>query len=132
MSDAIFVYDDDCGFCTWWAEFFEARSDIPIVGFSGLESSLQDRLPDDYERCSHLVTTDVRYSCGASIEETFVRSSVGQPLRPVVEFLRRFDTYTAVRELAYGRIAGNRVLWGKVLSKTPPARERRPADTKTE
>ncbi|WIV66907.1 DCC1-like thiol-disulfide oxidoreductase family protein [Natrialbaceae archaeon AArc-T1-2] len=128
MSDALLVYDDDCGFCTWWAEFFEARSDVPIVGFSDLESELRDELPDDYDRCAHLVTPEMRYSCGAAMEEAFVRSTVGRPLRPAIEFLRRFDDYTAVREWAYGRVANNRMLWGKLLSKTPPARERRTAD----
>ncbi|RQG93540.1 DCC1-like thiol-disulfide oxidoreductase family protein [Natrarchaeobius chitinivorans] len=123
MRDTVLVYDDDCGFCTWWAEFFDERSDVPIVGFSDLESDLEDRLPEDYERCSHLLTPEARYSCGASIEETFARSSVGRPLRPLVDRLRRYDTYTTLREGAYRRIAHNRAVWGRVLSKTPPARE---------
>ena len=60
MSDALLVYDDDCGFCTWWAEFLEARSDVPTIGFSDLDPGLRNTLPDDYDRCAHLVTDGMR------------------------------------------------------------------------
>ena len=66
----------------------------------------------------------MRYSCGAAMEEAFVRSSVGRPVRPAVDFLRRFDAYTAVREWTYSRIAHNRMLWGKLLSKPTESSER--------
>ena len=36
MSRDTFVYDDDCGFCTWWAEFFAQRTDLETVGFDEL------------------------------------------------------------------------------------------------
>ena len=124
MSDALLVYDDDCGFCTWWAEFLEARSDVPIGGFSALDPDLRNALPDDYDRCAHLITDGMRYSCGAALEEAFVRSSVGRPVRPGVDFLRRFDAYTVVREWTYTRIAHNRMLWGKLLSKPTGSSER--------
>ena len=123
MNDAMLVYDDDCGFCTWWAEFFEERSDVPIVGFSALTPELRERLPNDYEGCSHLVTDGNVYSCGASIEEAFARSDIGSPARPVIEALRGVRAYGYVREWGYRRVASNRTLWGKLLSKTPPARE---------
>jgi predicted DCC family thiol-disulfide oxidoreductase YuxK len=122
MSDAVFVYDDDCGFCTWWAEFVAERSHLPIVGFSALSSDLRDRLPEDYEQCSHLVTDETVYSCGASIEEALLRTDLGAVPRPVVERLRSFRTYQRAREWGYRRGANNRSLWGRLLSKTPPAR----------
>jgi predicted DCC family thiol-disulfide oxidoreductase YuxK len=84
---------------------------------------LRDRLPDDYEDCSHLVTEDRVYSCGASIEEAFARSDLGERARPVVDRVREFEGYGTVREGAYRWVADNRDLWGKLLSKTPPARE---------
>ncbi len=124
MTDALLVYDDDCGFCTWWAEFFEQRSDVPIVGFSDLEPTLQNALPDDYDRCAHLVADGMRYSCGAAMEEAFIRSSIGRPVRPGIDFLRRFDIYTAAREWTYSKIAHNRMLWGKLLSKPTGSPER--------
>ena len=123
MTEAILVYDDDCGFCTWWADFIDERSDIRLVGFSDLDTDLRDRLPENYEECSHLLADGTRYSCGASIEEALARSQVGPDLRPVVDGLRRLDTYEAMREWGYRGVADNRSLWGKLLSKTPPARK---------
>ena len=122
MTEPILVFDDDCGFCTWWAEFFDDRSDIRIVGFSDLTPDLRDHLPDDYRDCSHLVTEDGVYSCGASIEEAFARSGVVPPARPIVDGLRRVPGYETARELCYGRVAGNRVFWGRFVSTTPPVR----------
>ena len=124
MSDAVLVYDDDCGFCTWWARFFEARADVRLVGFSELDPDLRERLPDRYETCSHLVTEDAIYSCGASIEEALLRSDVGAPLRPAVERLRGVGDYRTLREWGYRLAAGNRSLLGRALSELPPARER--------
>ncbi|RQH02679.1 DCC1-like thiol-disulfide oxidoreductase family protein [Natrarchaeobius oligotrophus] len=128
MSDALLVYDDDCGFCTWWAEFFEQRSDVPIVGFSDLEPSLRNALPDDYDRCAHLVTDGMGYSCGAALEEAFARLGGGRPVRPSIDFLRRFDAYIAAREWTYSGIARNRMLWGKLLSKPTGSSGRANAD----
>ena len=123
MSDAVLVYDDDCGFCTWWAEFLDGRADLRIVGFSDLDPSLRERLPPDFESCAHLVTDDAVHSCGASIEEALLRTDVGSRFRPAVESLRTFGTYRNVRELGYRRVADTRAWWGKLLSKRPPARE---------
>ncbi|WP_276272366.1 DUF393 domain-containing protein [Haloarcula litorea] len=124
MRDATLVYDDDCGFCTWWADFLARRAALPVVGFSELRDrpDLRERLPDDYESCSHVVTDDRVYSCGASIEEAVLRTEPGELARPLVEFLRSFEDYERVRERAYRRVADNRDLWGRVVSKTPPAR----------
>jgi predicted DCC family thiol-disulfide oxidoreductase YuxK len=121
-SEATLVYDDDCGFCTWWADYFDERTALRIVGFSDLTDELRARLPDDYEDCSHLVTDDAVYSCGASIEEALTRTDVGGPVDDVVEFLRQFEDYERFRERGYRWVADNRDRWGRYLSKTPPAR----------
>lgn len=123
MSDATLVYDDNCGFCTWWADFIGERSDLKVVGFSQLEDDVLERLPDDYESCSHLVTDQEVYSCGASIEAALTYTEVGKPARPLISFLRQFEDYERLREQAYRRIADNRSEWGKIMSKTPPARK---------
>ena len=117
MSEPRFVYDDDCGFCTWWAEFFADRADLAIVGFSELDPALRDRLPDDYETCSHLVTDGTVYSCGESIERALLRTDLGVFARPAVERLRQFGRYSDVREWGYRRGANNRDVWGRLLSK---------------
>ena len=123
MTDATLVYDDDCGFCTWWADFFEQRSDFRIVGFSELTDDEREQLPDDYETCSHLLTDDGEvYSCGASLEEALVRSELGDTFGPVVRFLRNFEDYEQFRERAYRQVADHRGDLGDVLSKTPRAR----------
>ena len=124
MRDQILVYDDDCGFCTWWADLFDRRTDLTVVGFSDLDAheGLRERLPADYDSCSHLVTDDTVYSCGASIEQALLRTEPGELLVPLVTFLRTFDDYDRFRERAYRRVADNRDAWGKIVSKTPPAR----------
>ncbi len=38
------VYDDDCGFCTWWADFIEDRSDLESLG-SLRSATTAERLP---------------------------------------------------------------------------------------
>ncbi|APX98030.1 thiol-disulfide oxidoreductase DCC family protein [Natronorubrum daqingense] len=124
MTEPTLVYDDDCGFCTWWAEFFGDRTEIRLVGFSDLPDhpDLQERLPEFYEECSHLVTEDTVYSCGQSLEEALRRYDEGGPVGNGLEFLRNFEDYEHVREWGYRQVANNRDKWGKVMSKTPPAR----------
>ncbi|MDS0476517.1 DCC1-like thiol-disulfide oxidoreductase family protein [Natrinema sp. 1APR25-10V2] len=128
MTEPTLVYDDDCGFCTWWAEYFEKRTEIRIVGFSDLTDDLRERLPADYEDCAHLVTDDGVYSCGASIEQAFVRTDLAEPADEVVEFLRQFDDYKRLRERSYRWVANRRDQWGEFLSRTPPARGKSDGD----
>ncbi|MFB6305033.1 MAG: DCC1-like thiol-disulfide oxidoreductase family protein [Haloferacaceae archaeon] len=122
MTGATLVYDDDCGFCTWWADLFEEHADVRLVGFSELSDDLLERLPDDYEECAHLVTDDEVYSCGECVERTILRSNLARDLRPLVDFLRNFEEYERFRERAYRWVADNRGTLGKFISKTPPAR----------
>lgn len=113
---ARFVYDDDCGFCTWWAEFFETHTALDTVGFSDLDSGDRDRLPEDYTRCAHLLTGEEVYSCGAAVEEAFLRSDLGELAEPAIEVFRQFGAYEQVRERGYREVADTRALWGTVLS----------------
>jgi len=110
------VYDDDCGFCTWWAEFVGDRSDLRLVGFTELSEDLIERLPEDYETCAHLVTEETVYSCGAAAEEALVRTEQGREARPLVEFLRGFEDYERTRERLYRLGADNRDVFGQFLS----------------
>jgi len=116
------IYDDDCGFCTWWADQIADRTDLRLVGFSELTPALRERLPDDYENCAHLVTDDAVYSCGAAVEEAAVRAVDEGVARPIVDFLRQFEDYERRRERAYRWVADRRDKFGLVVSKTPPAR----------
>ncbi|ELZ20133.1 DUF393 domain-containing protein [Haloterrigena sp. SYSU A558-1] len=125
MLEPTLVYDDDCGFCTWWADYFDERTDLRIVGFSDLPDhpELRERLPEYYEECSHLVTETRVYSCGASIEEALRRYDSGGPVAETLGFLRNFEDYARIREWGYRQVADNRDKWGQLLSKTPPARQ---------
>jgi len=124
MDTPTLVFDDDCGFCTYWVEFVAERSDVAIVGFSELSEELRDRLPADYEECAHLLVDDEIYSCGAAMEEAFLRTGKGGPLADVARFGRGFDEYDQLRETAYRWVADNRGTLGKFVSRPPPARDR--------
>jgi predicted DCC family thiol-disulfide oxidoreductase YuxK len=117
---ATFVYDDDCGFCTWWAEFFERRSDLDVVGFSATTTAERERLPDDWAECAHLLTDERVYSCGEAIEAALERTG----LLPggARTFLNQFADYGRFRERLYREAADRRDLWGRFVSSEPPAR----------
>lgn len=117
----ILVYDDECGFCTWWTEWVAVRADLAVVGFSELSPELRERLPEAYEDGSHLVTDGEIHSFGASMEEAFLYTPAGALLRPVVERLRRIGAYRRVREWVYGLVRENRGPLGRVFSAEPPA-----------
>ncbi len=63
------VYDDDCGFCTWVAEYADDHGEFELVGFSDLTPDQRARLPANFEECAHLLTHERVYSCGAAMEE---------------------------------------------------------------
>lgn len=119
------VYDDDCGFCTWCAEFAAERGSFELVGFSELTPDQRARLPDDYEECAHLLTDDGVYSCGEAIEETMVRLET--PSRHAARAFRELPASDRVREPLYRTVADHRALFGRLASRRPPARrESRP------
>ena len=117
MSGDVLVYDDDCGFCTWWADYFGRRTDLELVGFSDLTDDQRARLPDDYESCVHLLTDETVYSCGAAAEQTFARADVPPGTRDLTRFLGQFEDYERFRERLYREIADRRDLWGQLVSK---------------
>lgn len=120
MTGATFVYDDACGFCSWWAVTFAERTDLGVVGFSALTDEERERLPEEYEDCAHLVTEEAVYSCGAAVEEGLRRG--GLVPGEVFEFLGQFHDYPTYRERIYHEAADRRDLWGLLVSSDPPAR----------
>jgi predicted DCC family thiol-disulfide oxidoreductase YuxK len=117
------VYDDDCGFCTWWAEWAVLNGAFEPCGFSDLTDAERDRLPDDWEECVHLLADGRVYSCGAATEEVLAR--VGMVPPTILGFLNGFADYEQLREKLYRAAADRRDLLGKVVSAEPPV-ERRP------
>jgi predicted DCC family thiol-disulfide oxidoreductase YuxK len=114
------VYDDDCGFCTWCADWAVRNGAFEPVGFAELTPDEQRRLPDDYEDCVHLIVDDTVYSCGKATEEVLARTDTvpAEPLR----FLSGFADYERFRENAYRFVADRRDQLGRVVSATPPVR----------
>lgn len=114
------VYDDDCGFCTWCADWAVRNGEFEPVGFSELTDEQRDRLPDDYEDCAHLLTDDTVYSCGKATEEVLAR--VGKIPAEPFDFLNGFSDYERFREDAYRFVADRRDQLGKVVSADSPVR----------
>ena len=111
------VYDDDCGFCTWCADYADRHGEFEVVGFSELTPDQRARLPADYETCAHLLTDDAVYSCGAATEEIMARLD-GVP-RAVARAFRLLPEggRTRIREPFYRWAADRRDWWGKFLSR---------------
>lgn len=121
MSRPTVVYDDDCGFCTWSAGYAARHGDFDLVGFSELTTGQRTRLPDDYERCVHLLTDERVYSCGAATEEILCR--IDSPATPFAEAFSEIPGREYVREPLYRWVADHRTWWGKIVSANPPARK---------
>lgn len=107
------VFDDDCGFCTWCAEYADARGVFEPVGFSELTPDQRARLPRGYEDCVHLLTDDAVYSCGQAVEEVLAR--LGPSERTLVKFLRLLPNHERVRGPLYRTMADGRALWGRFV-----------------
>ncbi|WP_276259814.1 DCC1-like thiol-disulfide oxidoreductase family protein [Haloglomus litoreum] len=114
------VYDDDCGFCSWWAAIAAEYTDLGIVGFGALTDEERARLPDDYEDCAHLLTEDEVRSCGAAIEAVLDR--LGVLPRELRLFLNQTADYGPLRERLYRAAADRRAWWGRFVSEEPPER----------
>lgn len=108
------IYDHECGFCTWAAEWVAEHGDVDIVGFDELTATQIDRLPHDWRDCAHLLDGDDVYSCGAAMEEAFLRTE--DRGTPVVRTLRHLPWYGRVRERAYQFVADHRSLFGSFVS----------------
>ena len=115
VSRPILIYDDDCGFCTWCAEFADAQGDFEVVGFAALDDDLSSRLPDDWGTCAHLVAEGQIFSCGAAIEEALARLGGGWAI--AMALFRLVPYRERIREPLYRWGADRRSWWGKLLSR---------------
>jgi len=106
------VYDDDCGFCTWAAEWVAQRAPVDIVGFSDLTDEQIDRLPENWRECAHFLTDGEAYSCGAAMEEAFLLTE--DDGTKFVRAAREFPGYESARERAYRFVADHRSWFGRL------------------
>jgi predicted DCC family thiol-disulfide oxidoreductase YuxK len=106
------VYDDDCGFCTWSAEWVADRAPVALVGFSELTDAQIDRLPDDWRECAHLLTDETVYSCGAAMEQAFLLTD--DDGTRFVRAARQAPGYESARDRAYRFVADHRSWFGSL------------------
>jgi len=112
------VYDDDCGFCTWFVSLATRLGDFEPVGFSELSEYQRARLPDDYERSMHLLTETEEYTGGAAAEQVLARLST--PTWWLFAALRAVPGYPRLREGIYRFVADRRSIWGRYASAESP------------
>lgn len=123
MTRPTIVYDDDCGFCTWAAEYADAHGHFHLLGFTDLTASERDRLPEDYEDCMHVFDGEETYSCGAAAE--FVASHLDTTEGTAA---RAFESLpegarSHIRDPVYRFVADHRDWFAKVRSTKPSARD---------
>ncbi|RRJ28278.1 DUF393 domain-containing protein [Halocatena pleomorpha] len=112
------VYDDDCGFCTWCAEWIVRRGAFDAVGFANLTPQQQSRLPADFTDCAHLLTDTDVYSCGEAVEEALIRAYPG--LQRPFWVLDHVPGYVGLRERLYDWVGDHRPWFGRIWSAEPP------------
>lgn len=121
----VVVYDDDCGFCTWCAEWIVRRGEFDAVGFANLTPEQRGRLPAGFTNCAHLLTDTGVYSCGEAVEQALIRAYPA--LQRPFGVLDRLPGYAGIRERLYEWVADHRAWFGRLCSAEPPVepRERR-------
>lgn len=107
----ILVYDDTCGICTRAARFVRRNASVEIVGLTSLTDELREMLPDDYERCAHLITADGVYSCGEAMVGAY--ELTGRAPARILPAVRWLPGYERVREGTYRLVARNRARIGR-------------------
>jgi predicted DCC family thiol-disulfide oxidoreductase YuxK len=106
------VYDDDCGFCTWAAEWVAARAPVDLVGFSDLSDEQVERLPADWRACAHLFAGGEVYSCGEAMERAFLLTD--DDGTRFVRAARDVPGWSRVRERGYRFVADHRDWFGRL------------------
>lgn len=110
-----FIYDDECGFCTWCAAVAARHADVEPVGFSELTAEQKARLPEHWRACMHLMTDDDVFSCGKAAEQTTGR--MGWLPRKLIRLVSRLPGYRTMREKIYHWAARHRDWWGAIVSR---------------
>lgn len=118
MARPRLVYDDTCGFCAWLTEFAVRYGPFEPVGLSEVTPALRASLPDDYERCAHVVTDEGTYSCGEAVDVGLMR--IFPVMAVLVPLLRLLPGYEAVRDGLYHAVSKRRYSLEAVVYSEPP------------
>ena len=110
----LFIYDDDCSFCTRTARSLAARArcEVRLIPFAELPAGelLNTLTPGQLRASSHCITPDGREYHGGESVTRFLR------LLPGGWLLAPFDLpgLSLLRELGYTVVARNRSLFSKI------------------
>jgi predicted DCC family thiol-disulfide oxidoreductase YuxK len=115
MKQPVLLYDSDCGFCRWslgkvlaWDRRRRLR---PVTLQSPEADALLQGMPEDVRMSSwHLADTDGVHSAGAGIAPLLRLLPGGSPLAAVAARTPRG------MERLYRFVAGNRSVWGKLVT----------------
>jgi predicted DCC family thiol-disulfide oxidoreductase YuxK len=132
MSDAVLLYDEDCGFCRWAVDkvlAWDRAGRLRPTAIQGPEADqLLTGLSDEEKMASwHLVVDGHRYSGGAAAAPLLRLLPGGRPLAPVVA------AFPGVSDRAYRLVARNRDRFGRLAGtrcEVDPARRRPPAGSR--
>jgi predicted DCC family thiol-disulfide oxidoreductase YuxK len=134
MSDAVLLYDADCGFCRWAVDKLLAWDRAGRVRPAALQSPQADRLlpglDEETKMASwHLVIDGDVYSGGAAAAPLLRLLPGGRPFAPVVA------AFPGVTARAYRLVARNRDRFGRLAGarcEVDPNRRREAATADTE
>lgn len=113
MSDAVVLYDADCGFCRWAIDKLLVWDRAGRLRAEALQGSEADRLlpglSEEAKMASwHLVVDGNVYSGGAVAAPLLRILPGGRPLAPVVA------AFPGLSDRAYRMVAGNRDRFGRL------------------
>mgnify|MGYP002760731503 CR=1 FL=1 len=114
MSAPILVYDDECGFCMYMIQWLLRFGEFNTVGYSELTVEQENRLPDEYDTCMHLLTADAVYSCGKALEQSV--ATFGVIAHTSVQVVSQVPCWREIREYGYRFVADRRSIWGRYRS----------------
>ena len=134
MSDAVLLYDADCGFCRWAVDKLLAWDRAGRLRPAALQSPQADRLlpglDEETKMASwHLVIDGKVYSGGAAAAPLLRLLPGGRPVAPVVA------AFPGMTDHAYRLVARNRDRFGRLAGarcEVDPTRRREEATADTE
>jgi predicted DCC family thiol-disulfide oxidoreductase YuxK len=120
-SRALLVYDGDCGFCGYWARYWQKLTgdSVDYRPYQEVAAHYPAIPTGDFQRAVQYITPDGHYAGAA--EASFLVLSHARGRRIWLALYRKLPGFAAISELAYAFIAAYRpafyrislLLWGK-------------------
>jgi lipase maturation factor 1 len=119
-SPPLLIYDGDCGFCGYWARYWQKLTGerVRYAPYQEVSERYPDISTDEFRRAVQYVSADRRASAA---EASFLTLSHAHGKGLWLLLYRRLFGFAALSELAYAFIAAHRsagyrvslLLWGK-------------------